>query len=508
MLGRQQGPQKGPAATTSRQKKKLSPEQRIAEVQTGSSSRPLDLTGRPPVPPDQDTQMDHDQRAEDSGDSDPGPVWQRNQTSAIATITKTDRVSRPRLLLTLRPLTKISIKDIPKGSFAHLIGITAPQTYLSEIASHKYDVAGNCIHITVYDKEHAQRIVQTTSIQSRHNGKTIAIPVEVKESYHRPNTTRGVIEVEPNESNEDILRWLRCEQAKVLSAQRIGKTNRAVVTFDSPTLPKVVKYYMAIVKVTAYSPKRMVCYNCHQIGHMAKHCPHPSVCRTCGRDHDGDQECAPTVYCAACKDVGHIAVSPKCPSRIPTPTNTPGNDAARGISWAHRVAQSNGNTASDRELPVDSKRDHQSSSLTESVSAEILAQLASLRNELQQLRKENQELKKALAEKTKPPPPAQPQSTPPKTSSRRSRSPTFKRTPTSQSRIDPELKELLNIIRSDVQKERAARQEDISKIRSLLESHETKTTKLIQTMTSQLPQQDPKEEPPRKIPQRTSSQSQ
>lgn len=105
-----------------------------------------------------------------------------------------------------------------------------------------------------------------TSLIFQHNGQTLTLPTEIRHIPNRSNSSKGVITVEPGDSNEEILNWVRCERAEVLSAQRIGKTNRAILTFDAPEAPKVVKYYMAIVKVSPYQPKRMVCFSCHQIG--------------------------------------------------------------------------------------------------------------------------------------------------------------------------------------------------------------------------------------------------
>lgn len=81
------------------------------------------------------------------------------------------------------------------------------------------------------------------------------VNVEVKLSPFKPSTTRGVITIELDETNEETLRWLRCEQAKILACTRLGRTNWAILTFDSPTLPKVVKYYMAILEVSPTRPK-------------------------------------------------------------------------------------------------------------------------------------------------------------------------------------------------------------------------------------------------------------
>lgn len=503
MAGLQPGRPPDAAGASSRSTMPVS-QPRLAMAQT-SSPNSVDRSSTVPrnESADQDDLMDQDQSQENARNDLPHPTWQRAPPNTANAISRTDRVSRPRLTLALRPLTRFSVRDIPKCAFAHLIGINAPQTFLAEIASHKYDLAGNCALITVYDQEHARRISQTTSMQIRHNGKVVSVPVEVKTSQHRPNTTRGVIEVEPEESNEEIQRWIRCEQAEVIHVQRIGKTNRAVITFDSPTLPKVVKYYMAIVKVTAYHPKRMVCYNCHQIGHMAKHCPHATVCRTCGRSHPDTSECGPTVYCVACKDVGHISVSSKCPSRLPAKTNLPANDIARGVSWANRIAQSAGYSSmrgASSNLPASDLRHAQQINLQNdnSLSSEVLTQLASLRQEVQQLRKENQELKKALAERN--PQASTPQETgQPKGSTRRSRSQSKKLTPTSQPRIEPELMQVLNIIRSDIHKERASRQDEIGKIRILFESFMKETSSMIEYITNKLPD---KEEPPRKVPPR------
>lgn len=435
--------------------------------------------------------MEHDQGPGLPSQQASWTFWHRNKSTGTTLATKTDRVSRPRSLLVLRPLSKINIREVPKSAFANLIGTTAPQAFHAEIASHKYDAAGNCIYITVYDDEHASRILTTTQLTIKQNGKCTSVPVEVKKSPHRPNTTRGVITVEPEDSNEDIFEWLRCEHAEILSVHRIGKTNRAVVTFDSPTLPKTVKYYMAIVKVSPYVPKRMVCYNCHRIGHMSKYCPSQTVCRTCGRPHDAGEDCGPTVYCAACDELGHIAVSPTCPSRFPS-NNTPLKDSVKGISWADRIREKE-----TQHQPNKS----QGSCDTQQVPpyAAVLTQLAALREEIQQLKTENQELKKALAgtnqnvTKTNPNKPAS------RNNTRPSRSPGIKRTPTSQSRIDPELSQALHAIRTDIQRERTTRQDDLGKIRSLLESHVQHTTALLQRFSEGLTPTDAPEEPPRKV---------
>lgn len=241
-------------------------------------------------------------------------------------------------------------------------------------------------------------------------------------------------------------------------------------------------------------PKRMVCYNCHRIGHMSKYCPSEMVYRTCGRPHDAGEDCSPTVYCAACDEIGHIAVSPTCPSRIP-PNNTPAKNSAKGISWADRICTNETQRQSNKSQGL---CDSQQSPTY----AAILSQLAALREEIQQLKTENQELKKALAAKnhnatkTNPSKPASHNNTCP------SRSPGIKRTPTSQSRIDLEVTQALHAIRTDIHRERTARQDDIGKIRSLLESHVQQTTALLQRFSEGSTPTEALKEHPRKVPSR------
>lgn len=270
-------------------------------------------------------------------DQDPrctSTTWKRS-FAAQRPINQTDRVSRPRFVLVLRPLSKFSINNIPQHALAHLIGNTAPPSYLAELASHRYDTIGNCLHITTYDETHMQRLLTVTQIiQFPHAGATFTLLVEIRPPpLYRPNSSRGVIDVEPGDSNDEIKKWLRSEQAQILNCHHLGRTNKAVITFDSPTPPKVIKYYMDIVKVSPYQPRRMACYNCHHIGHLSRYCPSQTVCRSCGKTHPDEDDYRPSIYCVVCDEFGHISLNPTCPGRIPTTSsNSPNKDKAQGIS--------------------------------------------------------------------------------------------------------------------------------------------------------------------------------
>lgn len=90
-----------------------------------------------------------------------------------------------------------------------------------------------------------------------------------------------------------------CEQADILAAICMAKANQDVLMFESPTLPRVVKDYLATVRVTPYGPKRMIRFGCHSIGHLAKYCPRQPVCRN---PHNKEENCE--LSSVACKEDG------------------------------------------------------------------------------------------------------------------------------------------------------------------------------------------------------------
>lgn len=81
---------------------------------------------------------------------------------------------------------------------------------------------------------HAARLLSANCIQFQHAGQHVTVPIELKHLPNRSNTSCEAITVDSNDTNEDILQWLLCEQADVLAVQSIGKTNRAILTFDPP----------------------------------------------------------------------------------------------------------------------------------------------------------------------------------------------------------------------------------------------------------------------------------
>lgn len=341
--------------------------------------------------------------------NDAAEGWQRIPLPKKRRPTRDDRVSRSRFTLQLRPLVKIRIRQIPRHAIASIIGHTAPSAELAEMASVTYDDVANSAHIALNDEAHANRLSKIDHLSISHNGRTETIEVAIKPIPSNKNTTRGVIQVDPAESDATIHSWVRCEHAEILKVQKIGKSDRAILTFNSSTLPRTVKYYMELVRVAEYRPKRLVCFNCHCLGHMSKYCPSPSVCGECGRAHSAEAECDSTTYCVVCKENGHLAVSKVCPSRVPKKEERSPNSTSaikqsppakgrttntrtvpQGVTWASTLAGTPSKLPENHPLVVEN--------------AQLRRSLSELRAEMAAMHKEMTALRKALTHRQSPSP--------------------------------------------------------------------------------------------------------
>ena len=91
-------------------------------------------------------------------------------------------------------------------------------------------------------------------------------------------------------------------------------TNTYVLTFNSPTLPTVVKIGFMQVKVDVYIPNPLRCYSCQVFGHHGNKCGRHPVCCNCGEP----EHCGPSGVCdkpAKCVNCSgdHPANSKQCP---------------------------------------------------------------------------------------------------------------------------------------------------------------------------------------------------
>ena len=115
------------------------------------------------------------------------------------------------------------------------------------------------------------------------------------------NTSKGIIRCPAlNRVTSDDIKEGMVEQGvtdvRRITVRRDGETkltNTYVLTFNSPTLPTVVKIGFMQVKVDVYIPNPLRCYSCQVFGHHENKCGRHPVCCNCGEP----EHCGPSGVC-------------------------------------------------------------------------------------------------------------------------------------------------------------------------------------------------------------------
>ncbi|KAG0422905.1 hypothetical protein HPB47_001302 [Ixodes persulcatus] len=238
-------------------------------------------------------------------------VQRRRRLPAKRSTATAERLTKNKFLVLIRPRGQHPITEIPKSDLGRALIQLAPHPSLGKYVSTRMDARSNSITVTAYDSTHADRICQLHQIKRENS-----TPFEIEALHLRPRgTSRGVIRVDPVDTNESLKDNVDCKHAAVLDVKRMGRSNFAIVSFDTPRLPKMVRYFTELCSVSPYVPRTLVCFHCLKDGHLQKHCPNAAVCKTCGKQqHEG--ACAtPAAYCTLCTAEGHLATDPKCPER-------------------------------------------------------------------------------------------------------------------------------------------------------------------------------------------------
>ena len=116
-------------------------------------------------------------------------------------------------------------------------------------------------------------------------------------------------------------------QVRIMDRKTKKPTRLVMATFGGPVPNKVKLGCFGSFRTRPWSPEPIRCYNCQKFGHMANACHRAEICGVCAGNHNS-KTCfnkhkagSQTVkQCQNCKQnglrfIGHMAVSPWCPSR-------------------------------------------------------------------------------------------------------------------------------------------------------------------------------------------------
>lgn len=127
------------------------------------------------------------------------------------------------------------------------------------------------------------------------------------------NSSKGVMRCRDlaGVSDPDVIEGMKHEGVTAVRRIRIKRnnalqdTNTFVLTFNKPTVPKVVKVGFLQVKVEVYIPNPLRCYKCQKYGHHEDRCSRDKVCGRCGDRSHQEADCRATPHCVNCGKEHH-----------------------------------------------------------------------------------------------------------------------------------------------------------------------------------------------------------
>ena len=163
---------------------------------------------------------------------------------------------------------------------------------------------------SVEESLHAQSISELT-FSAREGGAKVEkrISVDIQPQQAR-SLSQGIISCRQLKgmSNVEICEGL--EEAGVVEARRLGKTNAVVLSFSTATLPNHVYIGYLSVPVRTFVPDPLRCFRCHRFGHGSAACRSQARCGRCGEPEHG-KECNAVEKCPNCNG-NHSAWDRKC----------------------------------------------------------------------------------------------------------------------------------------------------------------------------------------------------
>ncbi len=145
-------------------------------------------------------------------------------------------------------------------------------------------------------------------------------PVNI-EPHKTLNSCKGVVRSPEfaHVSEQDVIEHLKPQG--VSDAKRINRkvngqltpTNTFILTFNLTELPKEIRLATWLnVRVDAYVPNPLRCYNCQLFGHHKDRCKRDLACARCGVPKHGSDNCVEAEHCINCGG-NHTAFSKDCP---------------------------------------------------------------------------------------------------------------------------------------------------------------------------------------------------
>ncbi|CAN7949656.1 unnamed protein product [Ixodes pacificus] len=159
---------------------------------------------------------------------------------------------------------------------------------------------------------------QSTALLALNEIQDYAISVTIHRSL---NSTQGVISEDDllGSPNEEILEGLKNQgviAVRRITLRRDGQerdTKHRVLTFNSTSVPSVVKAGYLNRKVRPYIPNPRRCFRCQRFGHGSTTCRGKTTCAKCAsNDHPTDNCSSDSHTCVNCRGP-HPAYSRSCP---------------------------------------------------------------------------------------------------------------------------------------------------------------------------------------------------
>ncbi|KAH9373867.1 hypothetical protein HPB48_009253 [Haemaphysalis longicornis] len=182
-------------------------------------------------------------------------------------------------------------------------------------ASHELTIGPACDqNIIIVGVRNSERIRQVLAVRELTiDGVWRGIQAHLKPAE---DTCRGVINVDPAVTEQDISGVIYSPEAQILNIRKLGQTNVAVLTFQERKVPRHIFYWHKAIPVRLYPKTTPACPRCGAVGYRADVCPSPSGQRyqACGEAQPGlEDNCTPT--CLICGD-SHLTGSVDCGAKF------------------------------------------------------------------------------------------------------------------------------------------------------------------------------------------------